>query len=150
MRELPINAFRTVASLAIILSVACAATPPHAQTCRADCRAPIELPDDLTRSPSVPEVTRVAGGEVLDFPVSNRTGERGRTVLAFQEAAFVDRQGNPIYTLELQYGSNRFETRPYRDGVCRAPDGCRYVVINIGSPTRPAIIGSPIIIIDPR
>lgn len=118
-------------------------------TCRANCAAPIDLPVATQRRPTAPPSTRIAGGEVLDFKLAGRGRSAARTVLAFEQAAFIDERGNPIYSLNLGTGSNRFESRPFEDGVCHAPRGCRYVVINVGTPTRPPIINSPIVIIDP-
>jgi hypothetical protein len=150
MREFSLARFLIVAGFPVILLIASPTSAEEIETCRANCVAAIELPSDRARQPTVPAVTRIAGGEVLDFVVPAQARAQGRTVLAFDEAAFRDRQGNPVYVLELQAGSNRFESRPYDDGVCHAPQGCRYVVINVGMPNRPAVINSPVIIIDPR
>lgn len=150
MREIPITGFLMTTACFTVLLAACATSAQAPQTCRADCVAPIELPSEAGQRPSAPAVVRIAGGEVLDFRLPSEARSQGRTVLAFDQAAFRDRQGDPIYTLELHPGSNRFESRPYADGVCHAPDGCRYVVINLGMPTRPPVINSPVIIIDPR
>jgi hypothetical protein len=150
MRALPLLKLLIVASYPVILLAAYASPEREVQTCRADCAAAIELPSDRGQRPVAPAVTRIAGGETLDFVVPSETRGRGRTVLAFDEAAFRDRRGDPLYVLELRPGSNRFESRPHEDGVCHAPHGCRYVVINVGTPTRPPVIRSPIIIIDPR
>ena len=150
MRAHPILKLLIVASYPVVLLAANAQPDREVPTCRADCTTTIELPSDRAQRPAAPDVTRIAGGEILDFVVPSQERGRGRTVLAFVEAPFRDRQGNPIYVLELNAGSNRYESRPHEDGVCHAPAGCRYVVINIGTPTRPPVINSPIIIIDPR
>lgn len=150
MRAYPIAKLLIVGIYPLVLFTACATAPPQAQVCRANCELPIELPSDPSQRPAAPAVTRIVGGEVLDFAIPAQARAGGRTVLAFDEAAFRDGQGNPIYVLELRAGSNRFESRPHDHGVCHAPRGCRYVVINVGTPTRPAVINSPIIIIEPR
>ncbi len=150
MRVLPIAKILIVTSCLIILQAAHAAPDREARTCRADCTAAIELPSERGQRPAAPAVTRIAGGTMLDFVVPSKPRGSGRTVLAFDEAAFRDRQGDSVYVLELRSGNNRFESRPYEDGVCHAPDGCRYVVINVGTPTRPPVINTPIIIIDPQ
>ncbi len=144
---------------AILLIAGCANSGPamgpteaqltNAETCRANCATPIELPAETGRAPTVAATTRIAGGQVLDFNLRGQTRTNARTVLAFKQAAFLDQRGNPIYSLELTAGNNRFESRRYEDGVCHAPRGCRYVVINFGTPTRPPIINSPILIIEP-
>ena len=144
----------TVAFAVILFIAGCATADSRSErnveTCRSNCAVTIELPADSGRAPTAPAVTRIAGGQVLDFNIDGQTRTDARTVLAFEQAAFLDQRGKPLYTLELAAGSNRFESRPYEDGVCHGPGGCRYVVINVGNPTRPPIINSPVVIIDPR
>jgi hypothetical protein len=138
---------------ALLLLTACTAaqlTPTDAvPPCRQDCAVSIGLSTQINQRPVVPERYRVVSEQEVDFNVREARGQDARTILSFEEAAFVNERGNPVYTLELKPGSNRFRVRPYRDGVCRPPQGCRYVVINVGTPQRPGVINSPRIIIEP-
>lgn len=122
------------------------------EPCRADCQLSFELPANVDERPRVQDVYHIAGGTELDFRIPGRknpdvSGHPARTVLSFAEPAFLDRQGDPAYTLELMPGNNRFTARDSGSGVCTPPDGCRYVVINVGQPGRPSIISSPSIVI---
>ncbi len=143
-----------IASLSVLVILAgCAATavtPADHNPCRQACSVSIDLAAQVGQRPGAPDWFRVVGGEEVDFEVDEVRGLDVRTILSFEEAAFRDENGNPVYTLELESGSNPYQVRPYRDGVCRAPRGCRYVVINVGTPQRPGVIDSPRIIIDPR
>lgn len=112
------------------------------------CIVDITLPDAAGERPSAPHEVRVTGGTDVNFRIDRGPGAANRTVLSFEQAAFVDRQDNPIYTLELNPGNNSFTTRPSEANVCHPPDGCRYVVINVGQPGRPSIISTPHIIIE--
>lgn len=137
-----------------------ASEPPRGlpDICKADCNVEVTLPDASDQLPEVPDAIRVSGGTEVNFRLPGG-GERGfestsqggkvpeRTVLSFEEPAFVDDQDNPVYTLELTPGDNRYKARPHEANVCHAPDGCRYVVINVGHPGRPSIISSPHFII---
>ena len=143
----------TIAILPVVtLLTGCAATavaPMHEHPCRQDCSVSIDLSTQVGQRPAAPDWFRVASEEEVDFNVREVRGIDARTILSFEEAAFVDENRNPIYTLELKPGSNPYQVRSYRDGVCRAPRGCRYVVINVGTPQRPGVIDSPRIIIEP-
>lgn len=138
---------------ALLLLTACVATPPAPTDtqppCRQDCSVPIGLSDQINQRPVAPDRYRVVSEQEVDFNVREVRGQDARTILSFEEAAFVDARGNPVYTLELRPGSNPYRVRSYRDGVCRPPQGCRYVVINAGTPQRPGLINSPRIIIEP-
>lgn len=137
-----------------------ASEPPRdlPDICKADCNFTVTLPDAVDQLPQVPDVIRVSGGTEVNFRLPGG-GEKGfertngvgqapdRTVLSFEEPAFVDDQENPVYTLELTAGDNRYTARSHEANVCHAPDGCRYVVINVGHPGRPSIISSPHFII---
>lgn len=149
MRE--VTSIRTcIATVLVALLFGCAAQPAQQKgPGQAHDRTDIDLPANIEEVPNVPPVTRVSGGQSLDFHLAAPSQAAGRTVIAFGEAAFVDHQGRRIYSMQLNPGSNRFTARPFADGVCHGPQGCRFVVVNIGNPQRPAIIGSPIVIIDP-
>jgi hypothetical protein len=84
---------------------------------------------------------RVAGGQVLDLDVRGRRPGQARTIVAFDQPAFEDEAGNLLHSLELTTGRNPYRLRSFQAGVCRAPRGCRYVVVNAGLATRPAQIG---------
>ncbi len=118
------------------------------ELCTENCDIAITLPEAVDQLPSVPDVIRVAGNTEVNFQLGRGSSEDQRTVLSFEQPAFVDGQGNPLYTLELGPGNNRHLTQPAEANVCSPPDGCRYVVIDVGQPQRPSIISSPYIIIE--
>jgi len=117
--------------------------------CGSPCDVPIELPQDGTRLPEVPDLVVVSGDATVNFKLPQGNGSRGeRTVLSFEKPLFVNRSGgNLLYTLELEAGDNQFKTRGVVAGECDALPGCRYVVINVGRGDRPSIISSPRFII---
>ncbi|GEM_PF-1679366 len=123
---------------------------PGTQACTENCEFRIGLPDDHDRAPEPPEVIRVAEGTEVNFTIPREGQEANRTVLSFQQPAFLDEDRNPVYTLELGPGDNKYFTQSFRANVCHPPEGCRYVVINVGRPGRASIISSPHIIIEQR
>ncbi len=139
----------------LVLAGGCATSPQGdgvEAACAADCSITVQLPRDDREPPSAPDTFRVQEGASVRFDVAsgkNTQTRNHRMILAFGQAAFVDGD-NPVYTLELNEPGQQYRARSYEDGVCRPPAGCRYVLINAGNPWRPAVIGSPRIIIDPR
>lgn len=134
------------------LIAGCATYPWSPPGCATDCSIQVQLPSDPGQPPSAPEIFRVVEGTAVSFPMRTRGIDAAdtRMVLAFGEAAFQDAEGNPVYTLELSQPGQHYRARAYADGVCRPPAGCRYVLVNVGNPHRPAVINSPRVIIDPR
>lgn len=116
------------------------------ELCEQPCDVDINLPEAPGQLPSVPDVIRVARGTEVNFRLGRGNPERQNTVLSFEQPAFVDEQNRPVYTLNLGAGDNLYRTTSAN--VCRPPDGCRYVVINVGQPQRPSIISTPYIIIE--
>lgn len=139
----------------LALAAGCATSPQGdgvEAACASNCSIAVQLPRDDRAPPSAPDTYRVKEGASVRFDVAggNDTQTRSqRMVLAFGQAAFLDGD-TPVYTLELNEPGQQYRARPHEDGVCRPPAGCRYVLINAGNPTRPAVIDSPRIIIDPR
>lgn len=140
----------------VVIASGCATSPGNDEietACAADCSITVGIPVDDRQPPAAPDAYRVQEGASVRFDLATDNGSQVRNqrmVLAFGQAAFVDRRGNPVYTLELGESGQQFRARAYEDGVCRAPAGCRYVLVNVGNPRRPAVISSPRIIIDPR
>ncbi len=141
--------------LAVFILSGCAVKQPRGEpdVCRAECRVDINLPDE-------PANLHVEGGSKVNFRIQHteqalaqsRAARRdsaqrdsGRTVLSFEEPALLDNEEIPLYTLDLRSGNNLYEVND--EGVCRPPDGCRYVIIDVGRPDRPSIISSPRIIV---
>lgn len=141
--------------ITIFILAGCAVKQPRGEpeVCRADCRVDINLPDE-------PANLHVEGGSEVNFRIQHAeqaltrmhsarrdSAQRnsGRTVLSFEEPALLDNEGNPLYTLDLRSGNNIYEVND--QGVCGPPDGCRYVIIDVGRPDRPSIISSPLIIV---
>ena len=118
--------------------------------CTRNCRLEIVLPEDIGQAPMADEVIQFAdpSGE-LNVDVDNRSSGNGATVLRFEgrdATPFMNRGGAPMTTVPLRPGRNSVQVRPYSDGVCHGPDGCKYDVINSGEPGRPVL--DPVIIID--
>lgn len=126
--------------IAIFTLAGCAVDQPRdvPDVCRADCRVDINLPDE-------PADLHVEGGSEVNFRIQHGKPDSARTVLSFEQPALLDNQGSPLYTLDLRSGNNIYEVSD--QGVCGPPDGCRYVIIDVGRPDRPSIISSPIIIV---
>lgn len=109
----------------------------------ADCRLQLHLPEDRSLPPGVPARIHVAGGQILNLDVHGRRPGQARTVVTFEQAAFEDENGTPLYSLELVAGANLYRLREFEAGVCHAPDGCRYFVVNDGLGERPAASSAP-------
>lgn len=145
---MPVN--RNAAMIAGILILGACMAGSDSETCRADCRVPILLPEDPALPPESPELIRVAGGQLLNFDLNGRRPAQARTVVTFDQRAIEDENGNPVYSLELITGHNHRRARPYEADVCHAPAGCRYTVVNVGLSTRPAPLSAEsVLIIDP-
>ncbi|SRR6056297_982217 len=119
------------------------ARPSPDNECPPKCELDVTLPTNARMSPTISKsVMHARGGSTVSINLDNQTsrGARGATVLRFQEAAFVDRNGRPMTTVTLNPGTNVFTVRDYADGVCRAEKGgCKYDVINTGDPSRPVL-----------
>ncbi|WP_181918431.1 MULTISPECIES: hypothetical protein [unclassified Wenzhouxiangella] len=151
--------------ITIFILAGCAVTAPpgEPEVCRAECRVDINLPDE-------PANLHVEGGSEVNFRIQNAEQalarsdsarrvsaqrdsaqrvsvqrDSARIVLSFEQPALLDNQGTPLYTLDLRSGNNLYEVND--EGVCRPPDGCRYVIIDVGRPDRPSIISTPKIIV---
>lgn len=126
--------------VAIFILAGCTANQPREkpEVCRDECRVDINLPNE-------PADLHVKSGSEVNFRVQHGKPDSARTVLSFEQPAFLDNQGSPLYTLDLRSGNNIYEVSDR--GVCGPPDGCRYVVIDVGRPDRPSIISSPTIIV---
>lgn len=121
------------------------------QTCRNNCRLNIMLPADTDQPPMADFMLRFAdpSGQLM-VEVNNQSRGNGATVLRFQDrdsTPFINRGGAPMVTVPVNPGQNVLNVRPFEDGVCLAPAGCKYDVINTGQPDRPIL--DPVIIIDP-
>lgn len=117
--------------------------PSRENECPPKCELSVALPSNARMSPTISKsVFHARGGATVIINLDNQTNrmERGATVLRFQEAAFVNRRGQPMTTVTLNPGRNEFTLRPYSDGACRAEQGgCKYDVINTGDPSRPVL-----------
>lgn len=110
---------------------------PWTVLCDAECVLEIELPEDPTLPPRVPARARAHGGAILHLEVHGRRPAQAATVLAFSQAVLLDDFRRPAHSVQLVTGRNNVCLRPWTDGVCSAPAGCRYVVINTGLAGRP-------------
>lgn len=143
---------KTLVSICLLLTgvfilSGCVTSPPYhdkPDICRADCRVDINLPDE-------PADFHVEAGTQVNFRIQHGETDRGRTVLSFEEPAFENAQGTPLYTLELRGGNNLYDAND--QGYC-APDpndpdegGCKYVVIDVSRPDEPSIISTPTVIV---
>jgi len=117
------------------------------QICRSDCRLTIDLPEDASRPPNASsERLELAGGIELEVRLEGGTADNRSTVLRFYRPGehdqagtpFVDRNGRPVYRVVLNASSQRLRVRPWGDGACREPNGCKYDIVNSGNPDRPA------------
>jgi hypothetical protein len=104
----------------------------------------VTLPTNARLSPTISNsVLHARSGATVVIYLENQSSQSSReaaTILRFQEAAFVDRNGRPMTTVTLTPGKNEFTVRPYSDGACRAErGGCKYDVINTGDPGRPVL-----------
>lgn len=124
--------------------------PDLPATCPAPCNIDIELPQDVTQPPKAPAITVVDANSEVIFRLPQGGGQApGRTVLSFDAPAFLGNNNKPVYTLVLAGAANRYKAA---EGVCKADtdpekNGCRYVVINVGTADRPSVISSPRVII---
>lgn len=130
----------------------------HTQNCPPDCTVDIQLPgdDQPGQSPhGFPDVFRIVENTAFDFQVTG-TQARGAVVLSFKKPVVrrAPQQGQQspwLYTVKLNPGNNAFTIRDYDAGMCHDRDGgCKFVVINLGSPHQPSVIGSPTVVIDPN
>lgn len=136
-----------VALAAMATLAACAAHQSRA-VCRTDCRVNIDLPGNVAQAPTTSaRKMNVAGGGPFEFMLSGEgPPERWATTLRFRRPGespdagtpFLNRAGKPLYEVILKSGHNRLALRPYKDGVCHPPHGCKYDIINTGNPDRPA------------
>ena len=119
------------------------ARPSPGNACPPKCELDVALPTNARMSPTISKsVLHTRGGATVSINLDSQTSrsQRGATVLRFQEAAFVDRNGRPMMTVTLTPGRNVFTVRDYADGACRAEKGgCKYDVINTGDPSRPVL-----------
>jgi hypothetical protein len=117
--------------------------PSRENECPPQCELSVALPSNARMSPTISRsVFHARGGATVTITLDNQSTrtERGATVLRFEEAAFVDRNGRPMMTVSLTPGKNELTVRPYSDGACRAEKGgCKYDVINTGDPDRPVL-----------
>ena len=118
--------------------------------CRENCEVEVIVPSD--GPPEIPpgqERFRVQGGQEVTFHLRG-PGANRRVVLVFEDAAFIDRQGNLLYAIQLRPGRQTFTTRPAP--ACppaedeNEPGGCKYTVVDLGDQTREVL--DPWIIID--
>lgn len=134
---------------AVSLAAGCTEAP-WTTLCNAECVLEIELPEDPTLPPRVPARARAQGGAILHLDIRGRRPAQAATVVAFSQAVLLDEFRRPAHSVELVTGRNNVCLRPWNDGVCGAPAGCRYVVINTGLTSRPPYIaGAGTFVIEP-
>jgi hypothetical protein len=122
---------------------ACATADP----CRSACRLNIELPSEDGK-PLPPKIDkdayRVAANTPVEFTIGGAS-DAARTLLVFEQPAFLDPAGKAVYVLKVIPGQgNEYRTVQY--GTCSPPRGCKYTIVNFGTPERPPL--DPWIIID--
>lgn len=117
----------------------------QAQTCPTPCTLKISLPANVGNPPEVDiDPLHVKGGEDVIIKITGSYNNGKETVLFFKDAAFVDDQGKKLYTVKLDSAQTTVSAR--NDGVCTDYPGCKYTIINIGTPERKS--KDPWIIID--
>ncbi len=108
--------------------------------CRQDCE--VEIIVASQGPPQIPpgqERFRVEGGQPVTIHLKG-PGANRRVTMVFDQAAFVDRQGNPLFAIQLRPGRQTFFTRPAP--ACppaedeNEPGGCKYTVVDLGDQTR--------------
>lgn len=138
LKNLPSPGLIFAALVAPLVLAACvpAQNGGKPRACTQDCRIDIKLPAEPGRPPEVEPASvrfHVRAGSDVNFEVDS-PGEAARTVLVFAERAFADSRGNEVYVLDLRPGQgNRYKALP---GVCPAPNGCKYTIVNYGRPER--------------
>lgn len=148
--RLPGSISRAWALLAALGLAACA-PKPEIVPCEADCELEVFLPENPAMPPRVPPVIRVVGDQTITIAVWGRRPGQARSVLVFDQPAIEDEQGRPQFTVELLPGQNPLHLRRFEDGICHAPEGCGYFVVNAGLAARPpASPPAGILIIDPQ
>lgn len=144
----------TTRTVTITLAIAAIATgcqddrpAKDPEVCRDNCQLTISLPEDATQPPrSSSEHMHLAAGGEFDILLEGGAPGQQATELRFdrsgdQESSgtpFVNRNGQPVYQVRLNPGSNRLQLRPWDDGVCHPPEGCKYDIVNTGTPGRPS------------
>ena len=127
----------------LVLPLALAACTPvdvgDQEPCRADCRLDIELPSNIDKAPKVPpaqETWTLAAGVEVDvwLPPGPDTS---RTVLVFKKPAFVDGRNRPLHSITLHAGKNKLKA--ISGNACPVKAPCKYWVVNVGRPERPAL-----------
>ena len=116
------------------------ANAQHGPPCRQDCE--VEIIVASQGPPGIPpgqERFRVEGSQTITFHLKD-PGANRRVVLVFEDPAFVDRQGNLLYSIPLRPGRQTFTTRP-APACAPSPDenepgGCKYTVVDLGDQTR--------------
>lgn len=117
------------------------------EPCRKDCSLTITLPDDPEQPPQEStERLHLEADIQLDVLLEGGGAGNQATQLRFSrpgehEASgtpFVNQNGQPVYQVNLNPGSNRLQVRPWSDGVCRPTDGCKYDIVNTGNQKRPS------------
>ena len=116
-------------------------------SCNQNCKLVITLPDEASERPVVAENEyRVRGNTSVDFSVGSGN-DKARTVLVFEEPAFVDKDDNRIYVLKVVGKTNKYKTVERRACVDRKDcNKYKYTVVNYGTPERPPL--DPWIIIE--
>lgn len=127
-----------------LFMAACATT---VDPCRSACRLNIELPSEDGK-PLPPKIDkdayRVSENTPVEFTIGGAS-DAARALLVFEEPAFLDPAGKAVYVLKLTPGQgNEYRTVQY--GICSPPRGCKYTIVNYGTPERPPL--DPWIIID--
>lgn len=150
MKDLPGIAFTSlVAGMAASWMIGIA-NAQHGPPCRENCE--LEIIVASQGPPGVPpgqERFRVENGQPITIHLKG-PGANRRVTLVFEEPAFVDRQGNLLYAIQLRPGRQTFTTRPAP--ACppaedeNEPGGCKYTVVDLGDQTREVL--DPWIIID--
>lgn len=147
----PITMTIAITLTALAIATGCQEQEPVSSTpepCRKDCSLTITLPDDPEQPPqeSNEKLHLAAGGRLDVLLEGGSTGNR-TTHLKFyrpeeheehKEAGtpFMNQNGQPVYQVNLNPGSNRLQLRPWDDGVCHQPNGCKYDIVNSGNQKR--------------
>lgn len=123
---------------------------PEGEICFTDCALEIFLPENPNAPPRVPAVTRVVEDQAITVSVSGRRPDQAQSVLVFDQPAVEDEKGHPQFSVTLLPGQTKVHLRRYDVGVCHAPVGCSYFVVNTGLAARPVETrAAGILIIDP-
>lgn len=128
--------FRLLAAVALCSLYGCA-PDPVSEICFTDCELEIFLPENPDVPPLVPPVIRVVEDQAITVSVSGRRPDQAQSVLVFDQPAVEDEQGRPQYSVTLLPGQTTLHLRRYEVGVCHAPAGCSYFVVNTGLAGRP-------------